>query len=201
MKPAYDFTRPLSWSSINLFEEDSEKWYRKYILGEEIKFDYELEMKFGKKIGEKLANNPKFLPDVPRGSIFEHKFEGVYAGVPLIGYADSIDIVNDYLLEYKTGRSIWDQKRVDTHGQLDLYALLHYLKTKVKPEQMLIRLVWLPTEGGKMQPNWTMSPIKLVRPIVPRIFETKRTMAQALAVGERAVRAFKGMKEYYKNHK
>lgn len=149
-------------------------------------------------IGEKLASDPTFLPDVPRLSKFEHGFKVMFGKLCLVGYADSFcGIEKKKLYEYKTGVKAWDQKRVDQHGQIDMYLLMHFITEKIKPEDMECKLVWLPTqrsEGGDFKVE-----IKLIQPCVPRIFNTKRTMAQILAFGARINRTYKEMEEYAHN--
>lgn len=185
--------RPFSWSQISSFEYDPEQWYKRYFLNEE---QYESEeMKFGKMIGERLASDPKFLPAVPRLSKFEHGFKVMFGAICLVGYGDSFcGITLRKLKEYKTGVKAWTQKRADEHGQIDMYLLMHYITTKIRPEEMDCELVWLPTErkeGGDFKVT-----IRLIEPVVPQIFKTKRTMSQILAFGSRINRVHKEMEKY-----
>lgn len=189
--------RDLSWSQISSFEYDPDQWYRRYFEKEE-QFETE-EMKFGKEIGEKLANDPEFLPEVPRHSKFEHGFRVMFDGIPLVGYADSFcSITKKKLLEYKTGVKAWDQKRADEHGQIDMYLLMHYITEKIKPEEVKCEIVWLPTER-KEDGDFQVT-IKLVEPIVPQAFKTKRTMADILRFGARIKQVYKEMELYAKYH-
>lgn len=190
--------RPFSWSQLSSFEYDKEQWYKRYFIGEEF---YETEeMKFGKMIGEKLASDPTFLPDVPRHSKFEHGFKVMFGKICLVGYGDSFcAITKRKLAEYKTGVKEWTQKRADEHGQIDMYLLMHYITEKIKPEEVECELVWLPTErkeNGDFKVN-----IKLVEPVVPRRFRTKRTMTDILAFGSRINRIYKEMEQYALTHK
>lgn len=185
--------RDLSWSQISSFEYDPDQWYRRYFEKEE---QYETEeMKFGKEIGERLASDPKFLPEVPRLSKFEHGFRVVFDGITLVGYADSFcDKTNKKVIEYKTGVKKWDQKRADEHGQIDAYLLMHFITTKIKPEEVECQLVWLPTE--RREDGDFKVTIKLVEPVTPRIFKTKRTMADVLNFAARIKRVYKEMEKY-----
>jgi len=146
-------------------------------------------MAFGKVIGEKLATDPTFLPSVPRHSMFEYELGGSFKKLPLIGFIDSYE-PHTSLVEYKTGRRPWDQKRADTHGQFDMYLLMLYLTHKVKPEDVALRLVWLPTQANG---DFSVSLIKYTEPV---IFNTKRTMSDILAFGSRILRVKKEMEEF-----
>lgn len=185
--------RPFSWSQLSSFEYDPKQWYNRYFLGEET---YETEeMKFGKIIGEKLASDPTFLPDVPRLSKFEHGFKVMFGQIPLVGYADSFcSITKKKLKEYKTGVKAWDQKRVDEHGQIDMYLLMHFITEKIKPEEVECELIWLPTKRSESG-DFKVS-IEFVEPCIPRIFKTKRTMANILKFGARISKTYKEMEAY-----
>lgn len=189
--------RPMSWSQISSFEWDPKQWYQKYYLN--IKDDTTREMEFGKKIGKMLETDPKYLPQIPRHSKMEHEFKCKFKGIKngLVGYADSFcTITNKKLTEFKTGKKAWDQKRADEHGQLTMYLLMHYIITKVPPEQVSIQLVWMPTKD-----NGDFS-ISFVEPIEKniKIFTTKRTLMDILQFGKRINSVHKQMKEYIKNH-
>ena len=187
--------RKFSWSQISSFEYSPEQWFLRYFMGEQ--GDETEEMRFGKMIGERLASDPKFLPQVPRLSKFEQPFNIVFKDIPLVGYADSFcDKTYKILYEYKTGVKKWDQKRVDEHGQIDLYLLMNFVTNKIRPEEMQVKLVWLPTER-KESGDFKVH-IKLVEPIVPQIFNTKRTMADILKIGAKVIKVRKEMEKYAK---
>lgn len=189
--------RPLSWSAISSFDYDPEQWYQRYVLGE--KSSETVEMKFGKVVGERLASDPTYLPQVPRLSKYEHPFVVTYKKIKLVGYGDSFcDITKKKLFEYKTGVKPWTQKRADEHGQITIYLFMHYLVEKIRPEEMLCKLVWLPTKK-KMNPNLTTE-ISFVEPVVPKIFTTKRTLIQVLFFGKKIEETVKAMEQYARNH-
>lgn len=194
-KPLPDPKRPRSWSAISSFEYDKEQWYRKYVLG--IKEAPSKEMEFGKVMGERLASDPTFMTNVPRGTHYEYEDPGGLCAklgkIPLIGFIDSYTphTIGD---EYKTGKKPWDQKRVDEHGQLTMYSLLLLLKHKVKPEDILWRLTWLAT-----QDNGDFS-ISFIPGMKPQIFETRRTMTQVLEFASRIKKTEVAMLEYAMNH-
>lgn len=196
-KPMFDKTRPLSWSAISSFEYDKEQWYRKYALG--IKDPETAEMLFGKKVGERLASDPLFLPAVPRLSTFEFPFLCEYNKIPLIGFGDSFcEVTKRKLNEYKTGVKEWTQKRADEHGQFDMYLLQNYKMHKVAPEEVDCTLIWMPTkriEDGDFK-------IRIVFDDSKRItsFRTRRTMVDILRFGARIDRTYREMEEYCLNH-
>lgn len=172
-------SRPLSWSSISSFEYDPKEWARKYLEGKET--PPSAEMVFGSKVGKKLETDLTFLPMIPRYSKMEHPFNVKMGDILLTGYADSLcTLTNKKLAEYKTGVKKWDQKRVNQHGQIDMYLLMHYITTRVKPEEVEVLLIWLPTqrrESGTFEVD-----ISFVEPIEDHIkfFKAKRSMVDIL---------------------
>ena len=193
----YEFlkTRPLSWSALSSFEYDPEQWYQRYILN--IQDPPSKEMIFGSKIGKKLEKDPTYLPMIPRHSKMEHEFRVMFGKIHLVGFADTFcTVTNKKLGEYKTGKKAWDQKRVNEHGQLTMYCLMHFITTKIKPENLDILLAWMPTqEGGDFS-------ISFVEPIEEniKIFKTKRTMKDVLIFGSRITSTVRAMQEYVENH-
>lgn len=182
----YSKERPLSWSAISSFEYDPAQWYDKYIMGKPTAQTEE--MKFGSAIGERLAKDPQFMPQVPRYPIFEHKMVALFGKIPLVGFVDSYKEKRG-ILEYKTGKRAWDKKRVRDHGQIDMYLLLLWLTEKVPPEKVECALVWLPTvDTGDFK-------IKLKSEDV-HIFKTKRDMGNLIAFGARIQKTWKDMEKY-----
>jgi len=149
-------------------------------------------MEFGKTIGKKIETDSTFLPFVPRYDTMEHKFSVVFNDIPLIGFADTFCTkTNKKLGEYKTGKA-WDQKKVDEHGQLTMYALMHFITTKIPPEKLKIQLVWLPTQDNN---DFTVS---FVEPIeeAHKIFQTKRTVQDIIEFGTRINSIVEQMEKY-----
>ncbi len=190
-----DKKRSLSWSSISSFEYDKNQWFDSYILG---KRQSSPEMTFGKMVGDKLATDPTYLPQVPRLNTFEYKFEVMFNKIPLIGYADSFcTITNKKMKEYKTGVKPWTKKRADEHGQIDMYLLMHYITKKIKPEDVDCELIWLPTK--KEETGDFKVTISFVEPLIIQTFKTKRTMNDILIFGQRIKDRYKEMQEYVKS--
>lgn len=185
----FDKKRPLSWSAISSFEYDPAQWYNRYVL----KLDEPAspEMEFGKIMGERLAADNAFMPQVPRGSLYEYELKAKFGKIPLIGYIDSY-VPHRRLEEYKTGKRAWDQTRADGHGQITMYLLMVYLMYKVNPDQVRCRIHWLPTKS-----NGDFS-IDFIDSKDCVTFETKRTMRDILMFGKRINNVYKLMEEYCK---
>ena len=188
--------RPLSWSQLSSFEWDKNQWHVRYILNAPTLTTPEME--FGKLVGEKLANDETFLPSVPRLKKFEVKLEARFGKIPLIGFLDTADSVQNRFDEYKTGKkgkNEWSQKKVDNHGQIDMYLLMLYLTHKVRPEDMNVALHWLPTVKNEE------GIIALIEPFYFKTFETKRTLNQILQFGVRINRAVAEMEKFCESMK
>ncbi|PZM86409.1 hypothetical protein DLH72_01005 [Candidatus Gracilibacteria bacterium] len=99
-----------------------------------------------------ISGNVKFIEKLQElefdlFSEFENKFQDFVEGVCVLGYSDNCSADWKGLKEFKTGKTAWDEKRVDEHGQLDLYCLLTYLKKGYFPED--IELIWFPTSENE----------------------------------------------------
>jgi len=184
--------RPLSWSAISSFEYDPEQWYNNYFLGK--RQDPSAEMLFGGKFANSCEARKPLAP-VTLLSKMEHGFKVVFNGIPLIGFADTYDEAGrKHIGEYKTGVKAWDQKRVDEHGQITMYALMNYVSHKIRPEDCRFFLEWIPTcKLGDYS-------IDFVQPIKVHKFETKRTMKDVLEFGARINKTVVAMENYVRNH-
>ena len=185
--------RPLSWSAISSFAYDPEQWFEKYVMGKVEKPNKE--MIFGKMVGEKLASDPTYLPEVPRLGTYEKELRVMFNKIPLIGFLDNSDEIEklDHQ-EFKTGKKPWTQKRANEHGQITLYSMLRYITDKIPPEEQHWNLIWLPTcETGAFE-------IEFVPDMKPVIFTTKRTMADLLKFGAYIMKTTDEMRKYCANH-
>lgn len=190
-KYSFDLKRPQSWSSLSSFWWDKEEWFMRYILG--VKSPETAELKFGAAFAKSIEDGSCDIPELMQHLTGrkEHPFKVMFGKIPLMGYADDFDPVTfKRLEEVKTGKKPWDQKRVDEHGQIDMYLLMNYISNKIKPEEVRCRLHWLPTEQ-----NGDFS-ISLIRPIKVHTFETRRTMQQILNFGMKINRTYREMQEY-----
>lgn len=153
----------LSWSSFTLFKRSPASWVKVYIYGEKVETEA---MRFGTRFAEALEAGGgetgdrdidfalAFLPRYPKA---EYKIEVRTRGVVLHGRLDGCDTKKHVVGEYKTGKTPWDQKRVDQEGQLTWYALLYFLKHGKIPS---IELTWYDTE------NRTVKTFKTVRAMI-----------------------------------
>lgn len=179
--------RALSWSAISSFEYDPDSWYKKYILNEKQKENKE--MIWG-KIFAKSCEDRKPLAAVTLYSKVEYPLNVVFNGIKLTGWIDTYE-PHKKLGEMKTGKLLWNQKRVDEHGQLDMYALQLFIQHKVKPEKLDIQLQWIPTiESGDFRISFSTDP-----PTV-HTFKTKRSMVDILRFGARINETVSKMIEY-----
>ena len=179
--------RPLSWSAKSSFDWSPEQWYDRYILAK-VEEPTE-EMKFGKLVGERLASDPSFMPHIPRLGTYEYELRCTLGKIPLIGFMDDFKAPRN-MSEFKTGVKLWDQPRADSHGQIDMYLLQHYLINKVKPEDMKVNIYWMPTEKtGDFK-------IRFVDEKDVKVFPTHRTMRQILEFGVRINQTVKAMELY-----
>lgn len=150
VKLSSDPTRDnISFSKMYLFERSPDEYYKRYFLLEK-SFETKY-MRFGKEFMEEVEDgkSDNFARDMiikalPKQNIIEHPIPNVkHNGYQIVGSLDSYGDETLIIEEYKTGRTKWDQHRVDTHGQLDLYAYALSLQgIKIKEA----RLHWLPTE-------------------------------------------------------
>ena len=127
----------LSWSQLSALESNT--YIGRYIHGDKFENDG---MRFGKKFAEAIemeieTGDPLIDYGVlflPRGQYHEYKIE--VDG--LLGYFDAFDEPHK-ILEYKTGKTKWTEKKVKK-GQALFYALMVYKKFKVIPEVELHHL-------------------------------------------------------------
>lgn len=164
--------RPLSWSSISSFRYNPDEWYEKYINGKSGRNTGPIV--FGKNVGERLATEQDFLPEVPRLKEYEHELCVKIGKIQCIGFLDNFDLDNRAFSEFKTGKR-WTQDKANKHGQIDMYCCLIYLKYGIKPEELDIKLIWMPTEE---QQDFRTDFIKDMKPV---IFPIKKTMRDILS--------------------
>ena len=134
--------RKVSWSQIASWEYDKEQWFSKYVLGEAQ--DSNAQMEFGKVIGERLASDPSFLPEVLRYKVFEKEFNAKLSDFIITGYLDSYCPYTHNFYEYKSSSNPnkWNQRSVKLHGQLLFYCGLIFLNHKIIPKK--ISLFYIP---------------------------------------------------------
>ena len=192
MLPVYckdGFWRPrpyLSYSQYNLFIKDPREYARVYIHGEE---QTNAAMQLGKYVDDMINNDTKQEDPIlehlrifrPVYQFRQYKLKGEINGVPIYGIFDGFDEVPIRLGEIKTGRC-WTQEMADETEQLTFYALLIYLKFKIRPEELPITLTWMPTDWNGGDPIMTGEIFN---------FETHRNTRQILILGSMLMRVWK----------
>lgn len=140
-----------SWSQHELWHSSKTGFYKRYFLGDE-SFKGKSQTK-GTELAEVLdgtldiqdvsdENIQIVINQIPKLDIQEYELNFEVGGVKMLGYVDSAGIIGDEFCEYKSGMELWDQHRVDMHGQLLFYALGFYKKFGIIPKA---KLVWVET--------------------------------------------------------
>lgn len=140
----------VSWSAMSCWEQSKTEWIKRYIKNQSM-FETNA-LKLGKKFASEtelgLSNDPEFqflIDLLPKMEKQEVELEAMLGKIKLKGKLDSGG--ERGFMEYKTGSVVWDQKRVDEHGQLEFYALCRKLQGHRNDE---IWLHWLPTQNGRL---------------------------------------------------
>ena len=185
--------RDFSWSQISSFQYSPEQWYKSYILGE---FQDSEELRFGKMIDLKIQQDLTFMPALPRYEKMQHKMKVSFNGITLVGVPDGINFTTTpkVLVDYKTGRNAWTQKKAKETGQLLFYLLLIYITDKIKPEDFVCYIHWLPTklkETGNFERK-----ISLISETEFQTFKVKHTMTDIMKFGVEITRIYKEMEKY-----
>lgn len=226
VKPLYDRSRPLSWSSMSSFFFNQERWYQKYCVHGKCRRENDRtgehafchvkggpdpscpqvettpEMEFGKAMATSIEDGTCRVPGLlsmlqPKK---EHQMKAVLgkgkSALSLVGYNDAFNEVTLRVLdEVKTGRRKWDQRRADAHGQFDFYLLMNWINDRVRPEEVLCTLYWIPTdkdEDGRVRIVDEDAP--------PVVIRTRRTLSQVLAFGTLIQNTVDGMEAYAQGH-
>lgn len=140
----------VSWSAMSCWEQSKTEWIKRYIKNQamfetgalKLGKKFASEMEFGMSVDATF----QFLIDMlPKMEKQEVEIDAMLGKIKLKGKQDSAGETG--FREYKTGSVVWDQKRVDEHGQLEFYALCRTLNGLKTDE---IWLDWLPTQNGKL---------------------------------------------------
>lgn len=139
----------LSWSSINCWMSNPERFRREYFEGGP-KLDTKF-LRFGKGIAELIESgkHKELLPDLPVYEKVEFEIRCEVMGVPMLAYLDSYDPINNVFTEFKTGKHAWTQAKVQKHDQLTLYATMLKALTGKMPEYC--DLYWIETKEGTVE--------------------------------------------------
>ena len=151
--------RTLSWSQIHLVLNNPRQYYKKYILGEK-QFETK-ETIAGKDLHEKIENDEDLGLDTELEKVdkkedwIECPFDHENGEVKLVGQVDGITASENRITfaERKSGKNPWFQEKVDTFGQLKIYAYILKKKTGILPESAVLE--WIQTEevDGQIVPT------------------------------------------------
>lgn len=185
--------RPASHSYFSSWEYDKNEWWDNYILGK--RKPANPAMLFGNVVGDTLGTPDSLVPDLILPGVKEYELSASLGDIFLVGYCDHYDPETKTLHENKTSDNPtrWDQKKVDAHPQLDMYALMLYLRDKVKPEDITMYLNFIPVERGADMIY------RVPQPPVYHQFPTKRNTAQILKYAKYVTDTVKDMEAYYHN--
>jgi len=153
--------RPLSHSQLASWEYSPEQWYERYILGK--RFEGNPATRFGNTIGDLLGTPDSPIPELREQGVKEYKVTGEVEGIKLIGYLDGWCEKTNVLHENKTSDNPkrWNQKKADTHSQIDMYLLLLNQQDGVPPELVTSYLNFIQTRptglGYRLhkEPKWS----------------------------------------------
>ncbi len=139
----------LSWSAINCWMSNPERFRREYFESGH-KLDTKF-LRFGKGIAKMIeeGTHKELLPDLEVYDCPEYEMRVEILGVPMLAYIDSYDSKNNVFREYKTGKHPWSQSKVQKHDQLTLYATMLKHITGKMPEYC--DLDWIETKEGKTE--------------------------------------------------
>ncbi len=136
----------LSWSSINCWMTNPERFRREYFEdGQKLDTKY---LRFGKGIAKLIeeGKHTELLPDLVVYDKPEFEIRCDVVGVPMLAYLDGYDSERNVFLEYKTGKHPWTQAKVQKHDQLTLYATM--LKAIIGKMPEYCDLYWIETKDG-----------------------------------------------------
>lgn len=169
--------RPLSYSQLSSFEWDAEEWYNNYILGK--REPASPAMLFGTTVGDSIGTPDTLVPSLIPPGVKEYEMSAVIDGVPIVGYADHFCTDTLFLSENKTSDNPkrWNQKKVDDHGQLTMYALMLFLRDKIKPEDIQMQLNFIPVLYSGVS-------YRMPEPPTYQAFKTKRTTLDIVKYGQ-----------------
>ena len=144
----------LSWTQIDLWLRDPERYVKQYMLGGD--GDKNDRMNFGSKVATAIETGEStgditidtLAATIPRYKKSEHEIRATLktdkGDVVLLGKLDTFCPDTLAFDEYKTGTTKWTQRMAQNHKQLDHYTTLIYLESgKIPPK---IRLIHAQTE-------------------------------------------------------
>lgn len=131
----------LSYSAVSTWLYSKDQFRKRYY--ENKPLPATPEMVFGKKVSQMLEDNHDDLSHVPRYPKSEQPLRCQLGDVLFYGFIDSFHPDELRIIEYKTGKTPWTDKRVSEHLQLDLYSAA--VNTTFGDVADECHLIWLPT--------------------------------------------------------
>lgn len=161
--------RPLSYSQLSAWEYNKEEWYERYVLNK--RGATNAAMKAGSIIGDSIGTPNSLIPELNPPGVKEYELRASLGDIHMVGYCDHYDPETKVLHENKTStnRKKWNQKSVDTHKQLDMYALMLFLTHDVLPEEIQMYLNYVRVIEGQDMHYYLPDPVEFVQ------YPTKRT--------------------------
>jgi hypothetical protein len=182
---------PLTWSQYSAWLFNKRQWYATYVVGK--KNNPTIEMRFGNVVGDRLASDSTYFPEIPRLQHFEYLVEAKLGKKKLLGHIDNYS--TGVMHEFKTGKAQWTQTRADSHKQIDFYVALLYLSEKLKPTELSTTLFWLPTKDGYDSDEHGYTPtIELTGEV--HEFHVKKTLVDVVNILADVKRALGEMEQY-----
>lgn len=162
-------TRPLSYSQLSAWDYNKDEWYDRYILGKRQRPN--AAMQAGTLIGDSIGTPKSLIPALVPPGVKEYELRASLGDIHIVGYCDHYCPETRVLHENKTStnRKKWNQKSVDAHKQLDMYALMLFLTHDVRPEDLTIYLNYIPVIEGQDMRYYLPNPVEFYQ------YPTKRT--------------------------
>lgn len=151
----------LSYSQKRMWKSSPRQYIEKYLYNG-AQFTTR-EMAFGKKLAVALEEEKDTDDEVLNGIIARlPKFDKPELEimvdlkidkevVPLYSKLDTAKLDLSAFKDYKTGKTKWNQRKVDEDEQLTFYAMACYLMTGKIPNE--ISIVWVPTDDDRENPE------------------------------------------------
>lgn len=155
--------KALSWSEYWLYNNRPDDWYKEYVLG--IKSEPSREMILGsithsafegkewkKELKDKFftANYERTIQKLLDGVKIPECTKEVWLGnyrqiyeetnCAMTGRADGVNIRQNLIIEIKTGKGLWNERRANEHEQLTWYSFLYWKQHGNYPLHQLISM-------------------------------------------------------------
>lgn len=188
----------ISFSQLALWQNDPDRYKDLYFDNRDELRNSNRGMEYGKVVADALEKGIEtgdLLTDagmllLPKYDIRDVEFRAQMntkeGWITLLAKPDSLDSVTKSFYEYKTGKTVWTQKKAQDHLQMHFYATAIYLAYKVIPKGA--KLIWIQTEqvGDAIQPTGHVKEF----PVVFTLNDILKTMALISKVAKEIEIAF-----------